>query len=343
MKYTEKTLTKACRAGQRHTVWLLYGSETYLVERWAKILMGEESGADPFNAQRLDGKFPDLEALWDAVQAMPFFAEEKRVLLDGLEASSLSGEDLKSFETLLEELPDTTTLIITAKDSGFGTSAGGKKIVKLVEKLGGAAELGARSAGDLEQFLQQAAREQGCTLDSAAARYLLQICPSEMQILQNELEKICSYAGSGAITRKHIDAVAIPKIEARTFDLQKFILAGDAGGALRLLSDLFHLREDPVAILAALSMSFCDLYRAKCVRIAGGSRENLMADFGYRSEFRARKAFEESNRHSISRLRRIVLMLCDCDRLLKSTAVDTKLRLEQLTVELAMLCREGRS
>jgi DNA polymerase-3 subunit delta len=343
MKYTEKTLAKAHRAGQRHTVWLLYGAETYLVERWAKTLMGEEPDANPFNAQRLDGKAPDLEALWDAVQAMPFFAEEKRVLLDGLEASSFHAEDLKAFETLLEELPDTTTLIITAKDPGFGTSAGGKKIIKLAEKLGAAVELGTPSPGDMEQFLQQEAEHQGCTLDSATARYLLQICPSDMQILQNELDKICSYAKEGKITRKHIDAVAIPKIEARTFDLQKFILRGDAGGALRLLADLFSLREDPIAILAALSMGFCDLYRAKCVRNAGGSRETLITQFGYRSEYRARKAYEESARHSTSRLRKMVLMLCDCDRLIKSTAVDTRLRLEQLTVELSALCREGRS
>jgi len=342
MKYTEKTLAKAHRDGQRHPVWLLYGNETYLVERWAKILLGDESG-NPFNAQRLDGKTPDLEALWDAVQAMPFFAEEKRVLLDGLEASSLGDKDLQAFETLLEELPDTTTLIITAKDPGFGNSAGGKKIIKLVEKLGAAVELGTPSAGDLEQFLQREAEGQGCVLDSATARYILQICPNDMQILQHELDKICSYAQKGKITRQQVDAVAVPKIEARAFDLQQYILRGDTGGALKLLANLFSLREDPVAILAALSMGFCDLYRAKCVRNAGGTRDTLINDFGYRSEYPARKAYEESARHSISRLRRMVLMLCDCDRLLKSTAVDARLRLEQLTVELSALCREGRS
>lgn len=342
MKYNETTLNKAIRAGERHGLWLLYGAEPLLVERWARQLMGEGAGEDPFNAQRLDGKKPDLEALWDAVQSLPLFAQEKTVLLDGLEGASLSGEDLKTFEALLEELPDSTTLVITAKDPGFGGSAAGKKLIKLVEKHGAAVELGARSQGDLVKFLQQEAQERGCTLDGELARYILQLCPTEMHTLLNEIDKICAFAGGGTLTRAQVDAVAVPKIEARAFDLQKHILAGDTGAALRLLADLFYLREEPIAILGALSMSFCDLYRARCVRDAGGNQGSLAADFGYKSEYRARRAWDQSGRQTTPRLRRAVMLLCDCDRLMKSTGVDTKLRLEQLTVRMARLCRERR-
>lgn len=336
MRYNEQSLSKAYKAGALSGVILLYGGETYLVEQWAKTLMGEEDS--PFNTQRLDGKKPDLDVLWDALQALPLFGGEKRVLLDGLEASSLNAQEQKEFAALLEEPSDSLLFVITAKEPGFGSSATGKKLIKLVEQRGSVAELAPRSAGDLVKFLTRQAKASGCELSPELARYLLQICPGEMQILENELAKICAYTGEGSITKAHIDGVAIPKIEARAFDLQKHILAGEPGKALSLLADLFQLREEPIAILGALSMSFCDLYRARCVRDAGGNQSSLAGDFGYKSEYRARRAFEQSGRLDTGTLREAVSLLCDCDRGMKSTGVDTRLRLEQLTVRLSGLC-----
>ena len=342
MRYKdEQSFSKAVKAGEAHRVYLLFGGEVYLIEKWARMLLGGDAGS-PFNSQRLDGAAPDLEALGDALEALPLFAQEKRVLLDNLDPAKLSDKDIDVLGVLLGDIPDSSTLIITAKGAGFGTSAAGKKIIKLAETHGAAVELSIRGQGDLVKFLQSAAKKLGCDMSTDSARYMLGICPADMLLLENELRKVCAYAGSGGITREQIDAVVIPKVEARAFDLQRFILMGNAGGALSLLADLFFLREDPVAITGALSMSFCDLYRARAARDAGQSLGGMMKDYGYKSEFRAKKAFENAGKLSTPAARRAVIMLRESDVAMKSTGVDNKIYLEQLSVKLIALCGEGR-
>ena len=333
----EKSFRKALADGEKHRVILLYGSEAYLIEKWAKQLMGKSTDST-FDTVRIDGKNPDIGALWGALEALPLLAGEKRVLLDSLDVGKLNAQDLQSLCELLSDIAPSSTLVITAKTDALAQSAAGKKLIKQVEQSGAALELSIRGQGDLVKFLQAGAKKLGCELSGQTARYMLSICPADMLHLENEFRKVCAFAGGGQITQEQIDELVTPKIEARAFDLQKFILAGDAPRALGLLSKLFFLREDPIAILGALSMSFCDLYRARCARDAGQNISYMMKNFGYKSEFRASKAFENSSRLSTRAARRAVNLLCESDREMKSTGTDNKIHLEQLTIRLISVC-----
>ena len=295
-------------------------------------------GDDPFNSQRLDGMAPDVQALWDALEALPLLAQQKRVLLDDLDISKLSVQDMQALSELLGDIPESSTLVITAKSASFAGSAGGKKLIALAIEHGGAVELSIRGQGDLVKFLQSGAKKLGCQLGGQAARHMLSICPADMLILQNELQKVCAYAGGGEISPEQIDAMVTPKTEARAFDLQRLILQGNAGKALELLAGLFFLREDPIAILGALSMSFCDLYRARISKDAGQGAAFMMKAYGCKSEYRAKKAFENAGKLSTQSARRAIKLLCESDAAMKSTGVDNKIYLEQLTVRLISVC-----
>ena len=341
MRYTdENSFSKAVRSGISYRVYLLYGSEAYLIEKWAKTLMGK-SVESAFNSLRLDGQAPDLEAIGDALEALPLFAEEKRVFLDDLDVSKLNERDMEAFSSMLSDIPESSTLIITAKSSSFAGSAAGKKLIKLTVEYGASVELSIRGQGDLVKFLQSAAKKLDCELSGDVARYMIGICPADMLLLENELKKVSAYAGGGELSRKHIDAVVIPKTEARAFDLQRHILGGNAKGALELLSGLFFFREDPIAILGAISSSFCDLYRARAAREAGQSPVAMTKEYGYKSEYRVKKAFENAGKLNIRAARRAMSLLCDVDQAMKSTSVDNKIYLEQLTIKLIAVCGEG--
>ncbi|MCL2857132.1 MAG: DNA polymerase III subunit delta [Oscillospiraceae bacterium] len=342
MRYTDEfSFGKVVRAGTTYPVYLLYGSERYLIEKWAKSLLGKGESS-PFNSQRLDGQHPDLGEIWSALEALPLFAQEKVVHLDDFDPSGLSPKDLEDFAAMLADIPPSSRLIVTAKAASFATSAVGKKIIKLVEEHGAAVELSIRGRGDLVKFLQAGAKRLGCDLSGDGARHLVEICPADMQLLENELAKVCAFAGSGEIDREKIDAMVTPKTEASAFELSQLILRGSTKGALELLGRLFYLREEPIAILGALSVSFCDLYRACAAKDAGLAVPAMVKTYGYKSEFRAKKAFQNAGKLSLKAARKAVTMLCECDAAMKSTAGDARIRLEQLTVKLTALCGEGR-
>ena len=336
----EQSFRAALKGGECYPVYLLCGGEPYLIEKWAATLLGSDSGS-PFNAQRFDGTAPDIRAVWDALEALPLLMQEKTVLLSDLEPTKLSEDGLAMLAELTADIPQSSRLIITAKSPAFVTGATGKKLIKLIDEHGAVVQLATPGQAELVKFLQTKAKKQGCQLENPAAKHLLNICPADMHLLAGELDKVCAFVGEGEITRQAIDALVTPKTEASAFDLQRLILRGNIKGALELIARLLYLREEPIAIVAALAMGFCDLYRAKAACNAGQSLAGMVSAFGYKSEYRARKAFESATMLNIESARRASVLIRESERMLKSTGVSGKICLEQLTVRLAALCGEG--
>lgn len=328
----EDSFARDFKTGEPNGLYFLYGSENYLIDAWAARLVKKVCGQpDAFNFQKLDGRRPDLDTLIDATEALPLMAESKCVLLDDIDASKLNAEQQKTLEELFADLNPACVLIVTAKPPVFDMSAAGaKKLIKLADTHGAAVELGSRGAAGLSAFIKAEAKKHGCEASTNICKYILQICENDMLTLKAEVAKICAYAGDGELVRVHVDAVATPKIEARVFDLSKAILAGNAQRAMEILANLFYLRESPVAVLAALIMSYVDLYRARIARDEGKSMADVMKLFGYKSEYRVKNAF--SGRLSAKRLRQCLACLYDCDIKMKSTGIDDRILLEQTVV-----------
>ena len=330
----ESDFAKAVKSQRFNGPVLLYGSESYLISRWKKELLARFGNEESFNLQKLDGRKLDLDALYDATQLLPLMAAEKCVLLDDLDLAQLPADEMKKFALVLQELPPECMLLITAYSSGFDpNTAGAKKLIALADKHGCAVELGARDKPSLVRFLQGIATQNGCEISPALCRAMLDTCDSDMLSLRGEMEKLCAYAGGGEIRAGQLDAVLIARTEARVFDLGKAILANNGQRAMEILSDLFYLREKPVAILATLISSFVDLYRARAARDEGMSPQELIDCLRYRGrEWRVRNAFQTP--YSAATLRRCLEILYACDVRIKSSAQSDQHLLEQAVAEL---------
>jgi len=339
----EDALAKEWKAGTRHGAYFFHGGENYLIERWAGQVM-KEAGGDTFNLHKFNGKKLDVDALYEAVEALPLMAERKYVFVDDLDWKGMPAPEQKKLEAVLTDLPPDCVLVATAKAPAFDSkSAGGKKIAALFDKAGCAAELGPRGTSGQTAFLKSEAKKGGCTISSELCRHILDTCENDMLSIQAEMAKLCAYAGGGELTRAQADAVCTPKTEARVFDLSKAILAGNAAKTLELLDNLFYLRESPVMILAVLIRSFADIYRARVARDEGRSADEVVGLFGYKGrEFIVRGSFASAAGLSTGYLREALDILYRCDRDLKSSPADDRVLLEQAVVELFVLASPPR-
>ncbi len=330
----EESFSKAFKASTPKGLYFLFGSENYLIDAWSKQIVTKVCGdASAFNFQKLDGRKLDYDTLYDATEAMPLMAKEKCVLLDDLDAAKTNAEQQKNLEELFSDLNPACVLIVTAKAPAFDSkSANAKKLIKLAEKHGNAVELGSRGVAGLQTFIKSVAKKNGCEANPEICKYILQICENDMNTLTAEVSKICAYAGSGELTREHVDAVATAKIEAKVFDLSKCILSGNMQRAMEILANLFYLREEPIGILSVLTMSYVDFYRARIARDEGKSAHDVMEMFGYKSEYRVQNAF--SGRLSAASLRKCLVCLYDADLKMKSTSLDDKILLEKAVTQL---------
>lgn len=334
---SEQALREALKNSPPAVGYLLYGKESYLVERYAaKAAEGFAGEGGLFNLLELDGHRLDLEALADAVYTLPMMAEKKCVVVKDLEPGKLSPGDQKELVGILEDLPDSCVLVMTGKDAFDPKSAVAKKLISALDGAGGlVARLDGLDRSGLTEFLKREAKKARCTVSSQLCRCILDLCGNDMHALRQEMAKVCAYAGAGEILREHIDAVVVPKTEARVFDLGKSIGAGNAQRALELLDGLFYQREQPASILAVLSMHYVDLYRARIAKDNGVTAGEAAARFGYKGkEFRMKNAFQACSNLSADFLRRALEDLLRCDRLMKSTGTDGRVLLEQTVVGL---------
>lgn len=129
-------------------------------------------------------------------------------------------------------------------------------------------------------------------MNDSTASYLIEISGDSLNVLFNEIEKACNFAGQGnEITREDIDKIAVRSLEAKVFDLSKLLLSQNAQGALELLHTLMLQKAEPIDIFGVILMSFVDIYRAKTA-LSGGENVTYPAKiFDYRNkEFRLTNA-----------------------------------------------------
>lgn len=324
-------------------LYVLYGEESYLTEQYAHLIASQtvEEAMEAFNLHRFDGQAVGLEQLEEAVEALPVMADKKAVLVRDMD---IGGADSDRLLELITHLPEECVLVFWQMTVQPDRRKGWTNFLKEAEKLGTVMKFTRKTPEDVVKLLVAGAKRRGCVLAPADARYMLEQAGNDLHLLLNELEKLAALATDGVITRESIDIAGTKNLEARVYDLSKVILRGRGQEAFDLLQQLFAQREEPLAVLGALSTAYADLYRAR-VATAGGQPADSLARFyaGYKNkEFRLRNALREGNRMDISALRQALQVLAAADTGLKSGRGDGRVLLEQAVAQLLQLSRGNR-
>lgn len=335
----ESDFSKHVKGPELLRVYLLYGSQVYLIGLYEKMLIKKTLGNhyNPFNLHRFHNGNLNMQAFYDAVEQLPMFAENRCVTLD-LDVDKLDASSFSDLCKVLADPPNTTTVILTVKNQPSKKDRF-RALVKACNGAGGVVELGARTNSNLLRFLRDRAQKNGCELSSENASYLISRCTDDMQLLWSEMEKLCAYVGNGTITRAHIDAVVTTVLQARVFDLSKAIMRGNFSLAMDLVDQLTDLREPPSKVLAVLASSFVDLYRGHTARQAGMTPAQAAIDFGYAKnrEFVVKNAMRDSGAYTAPQIGKMLSLLADADFRIKSTGGDDRVVLEQTIANLFLL------
>ena len=341
--FNEDTLKKQIKSGEFSRVYLIYGDEGYLKQFYANQICNktvDKNFAD-FNLKKLEGKETSLNEIYDCVSSFPMMAEYTCTLVRDYPLNTFAGDRGKfdsDFQGMVTDIPESSVLVfwmdtITVDEKDKKWSA----VINLIDSVGACVKLDKRTRSALEKLLITSAAKKECTLSREMAGYIINLVGEDMSTLQNELNKVCSYAGSGEITKKHIDDTVIVSVEAKIFALSRMIAKGEADAAFETLSNLFKLREEPVMILGVLSKAFADMYRVKAAKEKGVSYMNLATVFP--STYKGRgflldNASRDGAGYTVQQLKEALLILSDTDRRLKSTGEDPKTLFEELILRL---------
>lgn len=344
----EEGLKKNVSSKKILPVYLLFGEDAYLKGLYLnKISRSIAEPDDVFNFCKFSGQC-DLQAVYDAVMQMPFMSERKCVILNDYDFEHCSKSDFSKLTELISEVPEETTLIMyfDGIETDHKKGAKFKKIISAAEKCGGMAVLlNHRTRAELVKMLCDGALKRGCKMESQTANYLVETAGDDINLLSNELQKLCAFVQSGIITKNHVDEVCVKTVEANIYKLSEYILATKSTEALKIIDDLFFSKTEPMIILYTISGVFVDIYRVYCARQQGIKNDEVIEKFKYPSNktFLVQKAAEQLKRFDSKKISLCLKTLTNADKDLKSFGKDPRTVIEELIVKLIYIIAKGES
>ena len=298
---------------------------------WLKKEISKNIGYDPsdLNYSYFDMKeasYADVEL--DLV-SLPFFADEKIVILDHLldltttKKRYLTDEELKQFESYLESPSESTRLVIFAE----GKLDSKRRLVKLLKRDAQIIEAASPKEQDLKRYFSSQAQEMGLQFVGDALDQLLLKSGYDFGELQKNLTFLQAYKEDGQISLEDIEE-AVPKtLQDNIFDLTQMILQRRIDPARTLVKDLRLQGEDEIKLIAILLSQFRMFSQVKMFSEEGQTESQIVTSL---SELSGRKinpyqvkfALRDSRRISLAFLKQAMMIFIETDYAIKNGAYD---------------------
>lgn len=320
---------------ERRSVYYYYSTDEYLARRMAERTVArllKDTGAE---VTVVEGPAPDIGAAVAAAGTISLFGDRRVVEMPLVEPSAMGEADVTALCDLMGSLENAVLVLSTVfKDDKAKQSKKAKQLIAAAEKHGLAGELQQPGPADAKRFAAKKARELGSELPAAAADALVERAGTDYFLLECEVQKLAAASGYGVITPELVGEMGVQNIEADVFELVRLATAKNKAKAFAKLRQLLDLQNEPIAIAAALSGSYLDLYRVKCGQEAHKNYSVVHKEFGYRgSDWRLKKAAETAGKYSKKQLGHILEILLDLDAQLKSSPADRAVLLQTALCE----------
>lgn len=271
---------------------------------------------------------PYAEVELDLV-SLPFFADEKIVILDHLldlttaKKRVLTDEDLKQFESYLEMPSESTKLVIFAE----GKLDSKRRLVKLLKREAQIVEAATPKDHDLKRYFASQAQELGLKFVGDALDQLLLKSGYDFGELQKNLALLQAYKEDGQITLEDVEE-AVPKtLQDNIFDLTQMILKRQIDQASNLVKDLRLQGEDEIKLIAIMQGQFRLFTQVKILSEEGQPESQIvtsLSDLSGRkiNPYQVKFALRDSRRLSLPFLKQAMITLIETDYAIKSGKYD---------------------
>ena len=294
---------------------------------WLKKDILKKIGYDPsdLNYSYFDMKEASYAEVELDLVSLPFFADEKIVILDHLldlttaKKRNLTDEDLKQFENYLGNPSESTRLVIFAE----GKLDSKRRLVKLLKRDAQIIEATTPKEQDLKRYFSSQAQELGLHFVGDSLDQLLLKSGYDFGELQKNLALLRAYKEDGQITLEDIEEVVPKSLQDNIFDLTQMILKRQIDQARNLVKDLRLQGEDEIKLIAILLGQFRMFSQVKIFSEEGQSESQIVASLSDLSgrkvnPYQVKFALRDSRRLSLSFLKQAMTTFIETDYAIKS-------------------------
>ncbi len=342
-------------------ITLIHGPvELIRSEMLAKIVAscGDDPEMIELNTTRLDGRSLTPAQLENACDTLPFLAEKRLVIVDGLlarlaatskkakadeppgeepPADDLSPEALKgqtkAFLAYFERVPESAVLVLMEEDVAAGQGA--RKLQEMA-RSGQAQIITAEKVkkNDLPNWIRARAQMRRVKLDPAAVMDLAEFVGDELRQLDQELIKLGDYAGHRTVTREDVRLLVPATRAASVFDLVDALGSGNGPLASRLMTHALDVDgEPPLRMLAMIARHYRQLIQVKAMQAEGARQQEIARSVGI-FEWKMSGMINQANRHSFGKLEAAMEKILAADEAIKTGQMSDREAMDVLLAEL---------
>ena len=333
-------------------IYLLHGQDTYSLRAFLGTLRDAVGMPDvrDANTTTLGAAEADPATLAAMCQAMPFLAERRLVIIEGL-LGSLAGEGRggrgrggaqrtvewgERIATLGGAMPPTTDLIFVE-----GQLRPNHPLLRDLSAVAEVREFAALNPNDLRGWVQSRVMACGSSMTTQAVQLLVDLVGPDLWALSTEVEKLTLYATGRAVTAEDVEELVVSAREVSVFAMVDGVLEGNRGGAMRSLTRLLEGDATVAYLLAMLARQVRLMVLAKDLLAQQVPQNELGTRLGIASAYPLRKTLEMARRFSPQALQRLHRGLLDTDVAIKTGAMPERMALEYLVVEVCQFASRG--
>jgi DNA polymerase III subunit delta len=323
-------------------VYVLNGEDEFAISTFITGLharMGDPATAD-MNTTHLEGRSLSIDALTNAVAAMPFLAPRRLVIVTNPLAKLNNSVLREKFIKLLEHVPPTTALVLVEyrlltddRDRRNGKihwleqwaqQAEGRAMIRTYPMPHGAA---------MSRWIQDRAKAIGGQFTSEAAERLAEQVGDDPRLIDQEINKILTYVNfKRPVEPDDVDHLTPFSRQGDIFAMVDALANHKGRDAQAMLHRLLG-EQDSILIFAMVVRQFRLLMLTREVLDGGGHEPDVVRELKI-TPFVARKLIPQAQHFTQKTLEGIYRRLLDMDEAAKTSQLEGDLALDMLVVSL---------
>src|SRR6187551_317277 len=312
-------------ADELRPVYLLTGTDRPKIGRALRRLrtrFGDEA-VEVLSAETVSGE--DVAA---ALNSLGLFGAGRLIVVRGVEKWKKA--DAEALAAYLADPVAGTVVALVVDEPGKDDTLG-----KLVARRGGEVlAYDVPKPKDPSVWVRGEFARLGAQATDDAARRLVEIAGEDVALLEQEVEKLATWAGGEQIGPREVEQLAVPVHESPAWALSDAWGSRNVGEVLAACESELDKGTEPFLVAVRLAGQVGLVRRAQALAAEGlGARE--IAGRLKKHEFRCRKALGHAERFSRDELDAAVLRLAELDAALKGASrLSNELELERALLEI---------
>lgn len=316
--------------------YIFYGLDEQLIKDNIKLIKNAvlDKNFIDLNYTQFDGNTVNIDEAINMCETMPFMSEKKVVVIyrSSFLKEGEDKEETNKFNKLYKYLenPAPYSILIVYYVFQDEREKASNKIKKL-EKKAFCVKFDKLKGMNLEKKVKSLFDERKKEIGKIELKFFCDNVDSDMNIIINEVEKLCSYTGYKEITKNDILMMLPPKSDNDIFDLVDCLGQKKPEKAIDILNELIFKGEKIPMILFMIERQFRLLFNIKNGIENGKRKENLISELRL-NPYICDKMILQSKKFTAKQLKGALHTCLNTEENLKSSSSNSKTEMELLII-----------